>query len=415
MKKGISDGRRFMRAAVVLLILAVACFSGPARADASRVALVIGIGAYQNVPGLPNPPRDARSVAASLRNLGFDVEEKIDSNYADFKEAVRLFGKRAEKADVAVVFYAGHGMQVEHENFLIPADAQFERERDLLYEAIKLDIVLDEVARAKKIGLVILDACRNNPFYDKVARSVASRGLSTSKGLAKVDNVPPNTAVAMATRGDAIAEDGSGEHSPYTAAILAHLEVPGLELGLFFRSVRDAVLKATDNRQEPYFASSLGADPFYFYAPQRVSTENRMDAIKKATEGNPEYQALLAEFKRMLDERLPPPGPTGRVIEINKPSASQRVDPPETQKAAAPPQAIEPLPPPPKLEPPPSNVAVVPPPPAAKEVRPNVTHSQADDRRKPPRDFLCTSITERAQVGEQLTDAERVYLQKCSK
>lgn len=401
---------RGMRGALAALAVAVMLFgSGQvARADSSRIALVIGIGSYRNVATLPNPPHDARAVAASLRNLGFDVDEKIDSNYVELKDAVRLFGQRAQNADAAVVFYAGHGIQVDHENFLIPSDADLQRERDLLYETIKLDMVLGEVARAKKVGLVILDACRDNPFIQRFASTLMSRGLGSVKGLAKVDNVPPNTAVAMATRGDAIAEDGSGDHSPYTAAILAHLEVPGLELGLFFRSVRDAVLKATHMRQEPYFASSIGAEPFYFYPP-RPTASVKEDAIRDATKGNPDFDTLLADIKKLLDDRLPQQ--SQRVIEIKQ-------EPPMPTRPSSP-QALQSRPEPPAAAPPPAApaaaVAVIPPPqpsPATKE-KPHVKPAATDDKRKPPRDFLCVSIIERSQVGELLTDAERVYLQKC--
>ena len=159
---------------------------------------------------------------------------------------------------MAVIYYAGHGVQVDRENYLIPADAKLERERDLLYEAMPLDRLLGEVSQAAHIGIVLLDSCRNNPFIERVARSmtVAGRAVATTPGLARVDNVPRNTMVVMAAKADQIAEDGS-EHSPFAAALLAHFQIPGLELSLFFRSVRDTVLRATNNRQEPYVFSSL--------------------------------------------------------------------------------------------------------------------------------------------------------------
>jgi hypothetical protein len=157
-------------------------------------------------------------------------------------------------------------VQVHRINYLVPADAKVERERDLLYEALPLDNVLGEVAQAGKVGIVLLDSCRNNPFIERLSRSlfVAGRAVATGPGLARIDNPPRNTMVVMAAKADQIAEDGD-MHSPFAAALLAHLQIPGLELGLFFRSVRDTVLKATNNRQEPYIFSSLGAEPFYFY------------------------------------------------------------------------------------------------------------------------------------------------------
>jgi formylglycine-generating enzyme required for sulfatase activity len=232
-----------------------------------RVALVIGISKYQSAPSLANPDNDARRVAEALRHLNFEVEESYDADYRTLSRTLRAFGLRAQDADAALIFYAGHGVQVDHENFLLPADAKLEREHDLVYEALSLDLFLGEVSQAKRVGILLLDACRNNPFVDRMSRgfSIAGRATSVQKGLARVDRVPRNTIVVMATRADEIAEDGGGDNSPFTQALLAHFQIPGLELSLFFRSVRDTVLKATKDRQEPYVFSSLGAEPFYFY------------------------------------------------------------------------------------------------------------------------------------------------------
>ncbi|NOG71806.1 SUMF1/EgtB/PvdO family nonheme iron enzyme [Roseicella sp. DB1501] len=238
----------------------------PAPQPDRRIALVIGIGTYQSAPALANPVNDARAIGEALRRLNFEVDEVFDPDFRKLTRAVREFGIKAQKADVTVVYYAGHGVQVGRENYLLPADARLERERDLLYEALPLELVLGEASQARKIGIVLLDACRNNPFVDRMSRSmtIAGRG-SASPGLARVDNVPRNTMVVMATKADQIAEDGGGDHSPFADALLAHFQIPGLELSLFFRSLRDTVLRATGNRQEPYIFSSLGAEPFYFY------------------------------------------------------------------------------------------------------------------------------------------------------
>jgi formylglycine-generating enzyme required for sulfatase activity len=255
---------RFLLLAAVVVLLPLAAYAAPD--NERRVALVIGVSGYQNAPHLANPVNDARAIGDSLRRLKFDVTELYDPDFRALNVGVREFGIRAANAEVALVYYAGHGVQVDRENYLIPADAKLERERDLLYEAMPLDRLLGEVSQASRIGIVLLDSCRNNPFIDRVARSmtVAGRAVSTTPGLARVDNVPRNTMVVMAAKADQIAEDGS-EHSPFAAALLAHFQIPGLELSLFFRSVRDTVLRATNNRQEPYVFSSLGAEPFYFY------------------------------------------------------------------------------------------------------------------------------------------------------
>jgi formylglycine-generating enzyme required for sulfatase activity len=241
-----------------------------------RVALVIGISKYQFAPSLPNPSNDARRIAEALRRLNFQVEESYDTDYRTLSRTLRSFGVRAQEADAALIFYAGHGVQVDHDNYLLPADAKLEREHDLVYEALSLDLFLGEVSQAKRVGILLLDACRNNPFVDRMSRgySIAGRNTTAQKGLARIDRVPRNTIVVMATRADEIAEDGGGDNSPFTQALLAHFQIPGLELSLFFRSVRDTVLKATRDRQEPYVFSSLGAEPFYFYPrpPNRPPT-----------------------------------------------------------------------------------------------------------------------------------------------
>jgi formylglycine-generating enzyme required for sulfatase activity len=259
-----SETVRWLLVAMLAMLLSAAAHAGPG--DERRVALVIGIGGYQNAPHLTNPINDARAIGDSLRRLKFEVTELYDSDFRELNRGIRAFGIRAASADVAVVYYAGHGVQVDRENYLIPADAKLERERDLLYEAMPLDRLLGEVSQASRIGIVLLDSCRNNPFIERVARSmtVAGRAVATTPGLARVDNVPRNTMVVMAAKADQIAEDGN-EHSPFASALLAHLQIPGLELSLFFRSLRDTVLRATNNRQEPYVFSSLGADPFFFY------------------------------------------------------------------------------------------------------------------------------------------------------
>jgi formylglycine-generating enzyme required for sulfatase activity len=260
------DIARVLIRSLALMVVFLPLAASAAPDNERRIALVIGIGAYQNAPHLANPVNDARAIGESLRRLKFDVSELYDPDYRELSSGVRAFGIRAANADVAVIYYAGHGVQVEGENYLIPADAKLERSRDLVYEAMPLDRLLGEVSQASHIGIVLLDSCRNNPFIERVARSmtVVGRTVATNPGMARVDNVPRNTMVVMAAKADQIAEDGV-DHSPFAAALLTHFQIPGLELSLFFRSVRDTVLRATNNRQEPFVFSSLGAEPFYFY------------------------------------------------------------------------------------------------------------------------------------------------------
>ncbi|HSK41156.1 MAG TPA: caspase family protein, partial [Arenibaculum sp.] len=266
---------RRLRCPFLFLILVAAILVAPARSAVHaaapaeeaerRMALVMGIGAYQNVPELPNPVNDARAIGEALTELGFDVDVQLDLDRWQLSTALRDFGIRAAEADVALVFYAGHGIQVAGQNYLIPSDARLERERDLVYEALPLNLLLGELAQARRLGILVLDACRNNPFVERLSQSVSlARRGEIGAGLTRIDDTPSDTLVAMATRADQVAEDGTGVHSPYTQALLAHLQEPGLELGLFFRRVRDSVLQETQGRQEPYIFGSLGASPFYF-------------------------------------------------------------------------------------------------------------------------------------------------------
>ncbi|XEY16214.1 SUMF1/EgtB/PvdO family nonheme iron enzyme [Azospirillum sp. HJ39] len=229
----------------------------------SRIALVIGVSNYRNAPELVNPRNDARAIGEALRALNFTVDEQYDLDARGFATTLRQFGLKASQADVAVIFYAGHGIQVGGINYLLPADAQLERERDLVYQAIPLNLPMGELAGARKLGILILDACRNNPFVDRLTRSGSNRNQA-HPGFGSVDDTPSDTLVAMATRADQLAEDGTGDHSPFSAALLQHLQSPGLELSLFFRNVRDTVKQATNGRQEPFVYGSLGATPFYF-------------------------------------------------------------------------------------------------------------------------------------------------------
>ncbi|WP_170295718.1 SUMF1/EgtB/PvdO family nonheme iron enzyme [Azospirillum brasilense] len=240
--------------------------SPPTQASQSpekRIALVVGIGKYEFAPELQNPVNDAKAIAEALRMLQFDVDEKFDMDNRGFERALRDFGIRASQADVAVIFYAGHGIQVGGNNYIVPADAKLERERDLVYEAMPLNLMMGELSQARKLGILMLDSCRNNPFVDRLKQAGQNR-IQVNYGFARVDDTPSDTLVAMATRADQLAEDGQGDHSPYTDALLQHLQTPGLELSLFFRNVRDTVRQATNGRQEPYIFGSLGAAPFYF-------------------------------------------------------------------------------------------------------------------------------------------------------
>jgi len=231
---------------------------GAALAD-KRVALVIGNSAYKNVARLANPTNDAALVGGMFSKAGFDaVDVKLDLNVVDMRKALREFSSKAREADVAVIYYAGHGIELDGTNYLIPTDATLETDGDVLDEALSLDRALFAVEPAKQLRLVILDACRDNPFAKTMKRTVAARAIG--RGLAKVEPTSPNTIIAFAAKAGSTASDGDTKNSPFATALVERLPTPGLDLGKAFRFVRDDVLKATGSRQEPYVYGSLGGD-----------------------------------------------------------------------------------------------------------------------------------------------------------
>jgi len=233
---------------------------GPDSALADRrVALVIGNSAYKNVSALPNPNRDAKSIAASFKSVGYNVVTATDVGIVEFRRQLRLFEETAASADIAVVFYAGHGIEVAGINYMIPVDAKLASDRDIDDEAIDLDRFLKSVNESKRLGLVMLDACRDNPFVPKMKQQRVSvaRGVSSGR-LSVVEPTNQNTLIAYAAKAGAVAEDGTNEHSPYTAALLNHLFEAGLDIRFALGRVRDDVRESTANRQEPFYTGSLG-------------------------------------------------------------------------------------------------------------------------------------------------------------
>jgi uncharacterized caspase-like protein len=237
-------------------LLLFAC--GPAFAG-KRVALVLGNSAYQNVPRLTNPVNDAGLMTETFKKAGFDVVvSRNDLGALETRRALRDFSDSAADADIAVIYYAGHGIEVDGTNYLIPVDAKLERDNDVFDEAFSLDRVLLAVEPAKKLRLVILDACRDNPFAKTMRRTVALRAIG--RGLAKIEPNNPNTLIAYSAKAGSTAQDGDGKDSPFTIALSQHLTTPGLDVRKAFGFVRDDVIKSTGSRQEPFVYGSLGGD-----------------------------------------------------------------------------------------------------------------------------------------------------------
>ncbi len=231
----------------------------------TRVALVIGNSNYRNVGALANAGNDARVFADRLRALGFSkVNLALDLPRDQIASALTAFAEEASKADWALVYYAGHGIEMAGVNFLVPIDARLSADSDVQAEAVPLNHVLDAVEGARRLRLVILDACRDNPFLDKMVRSVTNRAVQRGVGHVEPQGA---TLVAYAAKHGQQALDGDGGNSPFMNALSKQVDVPGVEIVMMFRKVRDDVLLATRKQQEPFIYGSLPSEPFYFRLP----------------------------------------------------------------------------------------------------------------------------------------------------
>ncbi len=267
---------RLMRYFAILLVIGLAAFEAKAE---KRVALVIGNSDYGNAIGfLKNPANDARLMAKSLRAVGFDVIERIDANEKKIKRAIRAFGKKLRSAGedgVGLFYYAGHGVQVGGENYLIPIGAEIESEGDVEIEAVSANGVLAQMEYAgTRVNIVILDACRNTP--------VARGFRSASRGLARM-RAPRGSYIAYATAPGDVTADGTGANSPFTTALAKAVTTKGIPLEQAFKQVRRDVQAATNMKQTPWTSSSLTGD-FYFAGPPQASTQTAAPVTDKALE-----------------------------------------------------------------------------------------------------------------------------------
>lgn len=266
-----------MRRAIIILFGLIYCLSATSAAAERRVALVIGMSKYQQVPRLANPSRDAEAIASLFRKAGFDlVDNERDLGISELRRVIREFSELSQNADVAVVYYAGHGIEVDGINYLVPTDAKLLSDFDVEDETVSLDRILKALEATKRLRLIILDACRDNPFNRTMKRSIASR--SVGRGLAKVEPTMSDTLIAFAAKAGAVASDGEGQNSPFAAALVKYLAEPGLDLRLAFGRVRDDVLKSTANRQEPFVYGSLGGDTMALVPPIVPAVDPEADA-----------------------------------------------------------------------------------------------------------------------------------------
>jgi tripartite-type tricarboxylate transporter receptor subunit TctC len=253
--------RRYGVFVCVAAILAASTQFGALPAAAQgRIALVIGNGAYRHVAELKNPPNDAHDIGVALSRLGFSVRKIDDADLNHMRGALADLANSAKLAEIAVVFFAGHGMEVAGENWLIPTDARLASDTDSEKETVNLRSVLASIEGATKLGLVILDACRDNPFAAKMTRTIQSRRVD--RGLVRYEPFG-DVVIAYAAKDGSTAADGTGRNSPFTNALLKHLETPGLEINFLFRRVRDDVLASTQRAQFPYVYGSLSQNEIF--------------------------------------------------------------------------------------------------------------------------------------------------------
>jgi formylglycine-generating enzyme required for sulfatase activity len=306
---------RVIVSAVAALISLVSVLAPAGAQTSKRVALVIGNSAYQNVGPLANPVNDAEAIATLLKQAGFDVvEHRSNLTIANLRRAVSNFSDTAADTDIALVFFAGHGIEVDGTNYLIPIDATLARDFDVDDEAISLDRVLKAIEPARRLRLVILDACRDNPFVRTMRRSTRAIG----RGLARVDPTTADTLVAFAAKAGSTAADGQGSNSSFTAALLNHLTTPNLDIRLALGRVRDEVMTTTRPRQEPFVYGSLGgrtitiidglevppppqttgSDEFFWQAIKGSTVSTVFEEFLKKFPGSPR----AAEARKRLDE-----------------------------------------------------------------------------------------------------------------
>ncbi len=267
----------------------------PAIAQERRVALVIGNAAYKSSP-LQNPVNDSRAVSESLRKLGFEVIERQNVGREGFASVVREFGDKLRGASVGLFYFAGHGLQVKGRNYLVPIDADIAREDEVPYRSFDVNEVLDKMDSARTaVNLVVLDACRNNPF----ARSFKP----AQTGLAQMD-APTGTLIAFATAPGSVAQDGEGSNGLYTGALLKHIAAPGLAVEQMFKRVRVDVVNASKNQQVPWESSSLNRDFSFANAPVAKPTV-AVAAPNPAATVATELALDLAFWDAVKDSRSP--------------------------------------------------------------------------------------------------------------
>src|SRR5713101_3957749 len=252
------------RCLAIGFMFAVGLFAEPCAAE-QRVALVIGNGAYRSVPELRNSRNDADDISEQLKRLGFSVIDGRDLDRSTMQAALGRFAQRLKGADAGLVYYSGHGLQINGQNFLVPVDLKLDDGAFTPFEMVKVDDVVEALSYTDGVRLLVLDACRDNPFANSLAQNKGSRGASMTRGLAKIER-SQGMLIAYSTQPNAVAADGTGRNSPFTAALVREMQVPGLEVATVFRRVAVNVNRETAGAQTPELSVSLLGD--FYLNPQ---------------------------------------------------------------------------------------------------------------------------------------------------
>src|SRR6202158_6146299 len=348
------NGRTSLQRLLARTIFVALCGAGillwPMSAQADRrVAFVVGNGAYKNVDTLPNPPVDAKAMAALLRNAGYDVVEGVDLGRDDMTAPLREFALKTPGADVAVFFYAGHGISVNGKNYLIPVDGDLKSEVDVkLGAAIDIDVTLDQTMSDAKVKLVFLDACRDNPFAAKIRSASRSRSVNVQTGLAEMKS-GEGTLIAFATGPGQTALDGQeGTNSPFTRALLAHIATPGVEIQQAMTRVRADVSAQTSKQQLPWGHTNLTGAVYLnaMGAPAADGTPGEATPAQAASAAAPVASEVELEFWRSIKDSNKPeelnayltnyPSGQFRPIALARIAALQSAPPSTTTRTTAP-------------------------------------------------------------------------------
>ncbi len=330
-----------------------------------RIALIIGNSEYETLIDLRNPANDARALGAVLRRLNFEVTVGLDLEADAFRKTIQRFLERIDQDTAAVFFYAGHGLQANGVNYMLPTDAKVASLSDLEFETIRFNLVLEPLEQNSDIGIVFLDACRNNPLAN-LARTGKNRSLLT-RGLAPVQT-GDGLFIGFATQPDNVAADGDGPNSPFTTALLRHLETKNLDVEMLMRRVRDDVLTATERAQIPWSNSSLSSEGFSFNPariddpvaitdPQSSNTSDRQMELElwrsiSASDDDTLYESYLKRYpdgtfadiakqrlkarQKKIDQAATSPGDA--VVPVKKPVGAAKKKTTTVQKKEAAPQ-----------------------------------------------------------------------------